>query len=302
MIENEFDHSSIASYQLGVSLYSGGRYLVPVDDSVNNAFEDMLSKTVGGINSRSGEWEEFSLSQDYGSTERVYAPRSDDLFDALSNLHESESYPDMANFSDNAAKIDFYFIIFRDNKGRKLIGVRRAAQLKSTLAARNRLVQMIDNTLFMIQSPVFRFDKDFDGLICAENIYFSNFLNMEYISGITNKVAKAAEQKIPIIASSVTFLDFSGFSKDLESHPRTARLLVAISKRHNLDSYDQGEILTQAAAQGVGFVNEGEPRLKCRVADKHKLLEVLDDRRWISKNTTDEAVAYRATSRQRSKT
>lgn len=301
MIEKEFDFSAVKSFQLGVSLYSGDKYLVPVDDTVNSAFTDMMNRTTGAINSRSGEWEEFSLSQDYGSTERVYSPRSEPIFKELSDIHQTQVYPDIANFTDNATNIDFYFVVLHDGNDRKVVGVRKATQLKSTLGARNRLVQIIDNTMYMIENPVFRFDKDFDGVICEENIYFLNFLNMEYIAKITNKVAKAAEQKIPIIAAQVTFLDFSGFVDKIENHPRTARLLVAISKRPNLDKYDKREILAQAAAQGVGFVNEGEPCLKCRVADKHKLLEVLDDRRWISRNTTDEAVPYRATSRQRSK-
>lgn len=301
MIDKEFDPSSIKSFQLGVSLYSGEKYLVPIDNSVNLAFEDMLARTTEAINTRSGEWEEFSLSQDYGNTERVYSPRTKVIFKELSDLHQTKVYPDMANFVENATSIDFYFVIFHDQKDRKAVGVRKATQLKSTLGARSRFMQLIDNTMFMIENPVFRFDKDFDGVICDENIYFHRFMNMEYIAKITNKVAKAAEQKIPIIAAQVTFLDFSGFVDKIEDHPRTARLLVAISKRPNLDKYDQVEILAQAAAQGVGFVNEGEPSLRCRAADKHKLLEVLDDRRWISKNTTDEAVPYRASSRQRSK-
>lgn len=301
MIEKEFDASSIKSFQLGVSLYSGEKHLVPIDNSVNSAFADMLARTTGAINTRLGEWEEFSLSQDYGNTERVYSPRSEAIFKELSDLHQVQVYPDMANFTENATSIDFYFVIFHDEKDRKVVGVRKATQLKSTLGARNRFFQMIDNTMFKIENPVFRFDKDFDGLICDENIYFHRFLNMEYIAKITNKIAKAAEQKIPAIAAQVAFLDFSGFVDKIENHPRTARLIVAISKRPNLDKYDQAEILAQAAAQGVGFVNEGEPCLRCRVADKHKLLEVLDDRRWISKNTADEAVPYRASSRQRSK-
>lgn len=196
-------------------------------------------------------------------------------------------------------EIDYYFVIFHDGKDRKAIGVRRAAQLKSTLAARNRLAQFINNTMYMIENPVFRFDKDFDGLVYNDNIFFSNFHNMEYISKLTNKVAKAAEQKIPIIANSVKFLDFSGYIDDIEKHPRTARLLVAISKRPNLDKYDQAEIVAQAEAQGVGFVNKGQPSLRCRKLDRHKLLEVLDDRRWISRNATDGPVPYRAPSRQR---
>ncbi|WP_187277255.1 Kiwa anti-phage protein KwaB-like domain-containing protein [Methylobacterium sp. WL103] len=202
---------------------------------------------------------------------------------------------------DHANNVDYYFVIFHDSHKRKSIGLRRAAQLKATLKARNRLMQLIDDTMILIEHPVFRLDNSFDGLVCENNIYFANFLGMEYIANITDKVAKAAKQKIPIISEKVSFLDFSGFVDDIEKHPRTARLLVAISNRQNLDKYDQAEILRQAAAQGVGFTNEGEPRLKCRVVDKHKLLEVLDDRRWISRNATDAAIPYRASSRQKTK-
>ena len=138
MIEKEFDASSIKSFQLGVSLYSGEKHLVPIDNSVNSAFADMLARTTGAINTRLGEWEEFSLSQDYGNTERVYSPRSEAIFKELSDLHQVQVYPDMANFTENATSIDFYFVIFHDEKDRKVVGVRKATQLKSTLGARNR--------------------------------------------------------------------------------------------------------------------------------------------------------------------
>lgn len=301
MIEEEFDSSSISSIQFGVSLFSGERYLVPIDKSVDAVFKDMLSRTGGSIITREGEWEEYSLSQDYSTVERVFVPRSDAIFKDISDLYEIEAFGPMANLIDNADQVDFYFVVYHDGQGRKIIGLRRAAQLKSMLAARRRLMQLINDTMVLIDHPVFRLDKDFDGLVCQDNIYFSNFLNMEYIAKITNKVAKAATQRIPTLAAKIAFLDFSGFVADIDKHPRTARLLVAISKRGNLDKYNQSEIMLQAAAQGVKFTNEGEACLKCRAADKHKLLEVLDDRRWISRNTTDEAVPYRANSRQRTK-
>lgn len=301
MIADEFDSSSIASIQFGVSLFSGERYFVAVDKSVDAAFKDMLGRTSGGITAREGGWEEYSLSQDYSTVERVFVPRSEGIFKDISDLYDIEVFDPMANLIANADQVDFYFVVYHDSKDRKIIGLRKAAQLKSMLAARHRLIQLINDTMILIDHPVFRLDKDFDGLICNENIYFSNFLRMEYMAKITNKVAKAAAQRIPVIAAKITFLDFSGFIADIDKHPRTARLLVAISKRGNLDKYNQGEIMLQAAAQGVKFTNEGEACLKCRAVDKHKLLEVLDDRRWISRNTTDEAVPYRASSRQRTK-
>lgn len=301
MIEQEFDYSSISSIQLGVSLKTRERYLVAVDKSVDGVFRDMLTRTGASIAGRAGDWQEYSLSQDYGHIERVYASRSDEIFKDLSDLYDIEALDYMSNLVEHANRVDYYFVIYRDKKDRKLMGVRRAAQLKTTLAARNRLVQLIDDTMVLVENPVFRLDIDFDGIIGKMNIFFSNFLAMEYIANITNKVAKAAEQKIPVLAEKVAFLDFSGFAADIAKHPRTARLLVAISNRPNLDMYDRDEILRQAAAQGVSFTNKGEPVLKCRSADKHKLLEVLDDRRWISRNATDGAIPYRASSRQRTK-
>ncbi|WP_342107770.1 Kiwa anti-phage protein KwaB-like domain-containing protein [Methylobacterium sp. SI9] len=301
MIEEEFDSSSISSIQLGVSLFDGSKYLVPIDKSVDKTFKDMLARTSADITVRSGEWEEYSLSQDYGKVERVFAPRSDGIFNDISDLYEIEAYDHMANLVTNSGQVDFYFVIYHDKKGRKIVGVRKAAQLKSMLGARNRLVQLIDDTMVLVEHPVFRLDIDFDGLVCSNNIYFSNFLNMEYIAKITNKVAQAAAQRIPVLAAKIDFIDFKIFEADLDKHPRTARLLVAISKRANLDKYNQDEIMLQAAAQGVKFTNIGASCLKCRTTDKHKLLEVLDDRRWISRNTTDEAVPYRASSRQRAK-
>ncbi|TXN04291.1 hypothetical protein FV222_07735 [Methylobacterium sp. WL103] len=88
MIEQEFDQSSIISIQFGVTFTNGASYLVAVDKSVDGAFRDMLSRTSAGIISREGDWEEYSLSQSYGDTERVYITKSDPIFKVLSDLYE----------------------------------------------------------------------------------------------------------------------------------------------------------------------------------------------------------------------
>ena len=87
---------------------------------------------------------------------------------AVRALREEEGWDSHAVF-DNPKKITYYFGVFRDNRGRKLLGVRQATQFKG--AFKGHFVSVIDDTLRMVPDREFKLDNEFDFLITAQHIY-----------------------------------------------------------------------------------------------------------------------------------
>jgi hypothetical protein len=219
----------------------------------------------------------------------------------LSGLYDIGDPPDIANLQDIVHDVNYYFAIFRDSANRKLVAVRRASQFKVTLASQNRLVSIYDNTLRIIQQKVLRLDRNFDLLICNTNIYIGDVRAIESLADLVEVVADAAHAKLHRISEAIPFLDLTGIANTIENHPRTARLATAIAARGDLAIFDRAKIENLANAQGIVLHVTPEGKLKPKVSDQHKLLEILDDRRYLSNLTTAEPVPYRAPSRQRVK-
>ena len=97
------------------------------------------------------------------------------------------------------------------------------------------------------------------------------------------------------------FLDLSAIAADIGSHPRTARLVVSIASRANLIDFDRPKIEAMAKAQGMKLIIDGAGNLRPRATDRHALMEILDDRRYLSNLTTADPEPFRAKSRQRVK-
>jgi hypothetical protein len=198
--------------------------------------------------------------------------------------------------------VRFYFAIFRDAEKRKLISVRRATQFKGFVKARNRLISIIDNTLKIIHHDVFKLDLSFDVLIGDRNIYIEDVKSLEYLAFLTEAIARSAEKKLKKIQAAIPFLDLSAIAADISSHPRTARLVVSIASRANLADFDRSKIEAMAKAQGMKLIIDGAGNLRPRATDRHALMEILDDRRYVSNLTTAAPEPFRAQSRQRVKT
>jgi hypothetical protein len=300
MMEREFDVDTVSSVNFGVSLRDKRRYFVPIDAAVQSALGQMLRATAKAFDQIEGDWEGYSPSEDYGEPRRLRASRDDDLMLDIGSLYEMEDLADMANVTRHVREIDFYFAVFRDEEGRKLIAVKKAVQFKGTLSARNRLVRITNNSLKLIEDEVLRLDMTFDALVGSSNVYILSVRPVEYMANLVDKVAGAASAKVHLIQRSINFLDLSGLIASIGRHPKTARLAASIAARDDLGLFDQDGIVALAKAQGIKLtVKNG--RLKPRKADEHKLLEILDDRRYMSNLTSAGPQPFRATGRQKVK-
>ncbi len=300
MMEAEFDINTIQSVDFGISV-GGGYRVVPVDGEVQNALKEMLQTTVQNLLAKEEAWEEYSVSEEYSNNRKLYSPRESELMEEMAKIYKQDGFPDIVQMPNSVQDIRFYFAVFRDADSRKLIAVRRAAQFKGFVKARNKLIRVIDNTLKIIHQDVFKLDFSFDVLICDKNIYIEDVKGLEYLAFLTEAIANSAEGKLQKIQAAIPFLDLRAIVADIGSHPRTARLVVSIKFRANLANFDRSKIEAMANAQGMKLITDSAGNLRPRATDRHALMEILDDRRYVSNLTTTDPEPFRAKSRQRVK-
>lgn len=299
MLDQEFDFHNIAEVNFGVSLRSdGSMYFIPTDGATKEALRETLRSTRNLLTGLDGDWELLDISEDYGSRRKIYAPRDNEFMAELSAVYDAGALDDLANVQDHATDIDFYFAEFRDNQQRRAVGIRKATKLKGTLSARNRLVRLIDDTLVLIPDAVLNLDTEFDVIVTGTNVFILNPRQAEQVAKIVEHVAATAAVKIQAIEAAVPFLDLARIAAKIGRHPRMARHAASIASNPNLANFQRPLVEQMAAHHGIRFTEVGG-RLRCRVADEAKLLELLDARRYHLDLQGNGGDPYRATARQR---
>lgn len=297
MITAEFNSGDIRSADFHASLKSGERFFVPIDVGVRNALKTILRETIDAFEEIEGEWEVHDISEDYGERRRIYALRADPLFQTMSDIFDSGTLAELPDLQNHLPELHYYFARYVDHTGRVIVGVKKARNAKATLAAQNKLVRLVDNSLQLIEERVLRLDRYFDVLITADHVFVLEPRPMEQVAQLVQQVAASATAKVQAIHDAVTFLDLSRVREKIGRHPKLARIAHSVASNPNLALLQRSVIEELARAQGIRF-KEVDGRLLCNVTDEAKLLEILDARRYHLDLTATGAVPYRATARQ----
>lgn len=299
MIEQQIDLQTVAAQNFGVRMRSDASlHFIATDVGTKAVLTDVLSATVGAFDGIDGDWQAYDISEDYGEPRRIFAARDAEHFGDVSAIFDIGALNDLANLDDHIRDIDYYFCEFRDAANAKIVGVKKAVQFKTTLAARNKLARLINDTLQIIEENVVKIDPLFDALITDQNIFILKPRAVEYIADMVTHVAGAATEKVRHIHDNIAFLDLSRIEEKISSHPKMARMAASIAARDDLGEFQQEKIVSLATQHGVVF-KEVDGRLQCRVADEAKLLEILDARRYHLDLANDGGDPYRASARQR---
>lgn len=299
MIEQQIDLPTVTAQNFGVKMRSDASlHFIPTDGGTKAVLVDVLNETIGTFNNIDGDWQAYDISEDYGELRRIYAARNAEHFGDVSAIFEIGALNDLANIDEHVRDIDYYFCEFRDAANAKIVGVKKAAQFKTTLAARNKLARLVNDTLQIIEENVVKIDPFFDALITDQHIFILKPRAIEYIADMVTHVAGAATDKVRHIHDNIAFLDLSRIEEKISSHPKMARMAASIAARDDLGEFQQEKIVSLATQHGIVF-KEVDGRLQCRVSDEAKLLEILDARRYHLDLANDGGDPYRASARQR---
>lgn len=301
MIEEEFGLTEITSIDFGIALRSSGeRYFVPADNEVQETLIEVLGNTIQCFQDADSEWQTFDLTEDYGIPRKVYLARETEGLGILSSLFDADALDDMADVMSHGHDIGYYFAVFRDTQGRKIIGVRKAVQLKASLNARGRMIRWFDNTLQVVEDDVLKLDNDFDFIIADQNIYILRPTAFEHVAKTTQRISTIAGSRLEHLQQTLQFLDLSELGSMISKRTRCARAVCAVSERNDLNQVKQQLLINIASQHGVNLATLPDGRLKPATdRDVIILLEILDARRYEFDLTGGGPIPFRATGRQR---
>jgi hypothetical protein len=298
-MRNEFDFDHIGSVEFCVSFATAGgahiNYLVPIDQTVQNALKQVLNTTLADIESRISELAPYELSEKYGSKELLRADVAAAEMAAIRSLHSEEGWEINTRVLANPTKVAYYFGVFRDNQGRKLLGVRQATQFKG--AFKGHFLSLVDDTLKMVPDHVFKLDNEFDFLITARHVYILHPAGFERVAEIEEYASARAREMTSELAETVRFLDFSRLSEYVGKHRRAARLVAALHARGDLNAIKRAMFCKSARETGVILEKVGR-KLAPRKGSEIACLELLDDRRYITTLKSGPKPAFVASSRR----
>lgn len=298
-MRNEFGFDAIRSTEFCVNATDGNthtNYLVPSDRSVQSALREMLTETVRQFEAPGAEVPQYELAEKYAGTEPTVSALASEEMEVIRSLHDEEGWPPNPQILRNPAGIAYYFAVFRDNTGRKLLGVRRAAQFKGVV--KSHLVRLFDDSLTMVQDHLFKLDHDFDFLVTPQNVYILHPTGFERIAEIEALVSASAREKALALGQKVRFADFARIAEFVTTHKRAAKLIAALSSRGDLDRIKRSRFIAAAEETGVEL-EENRGKILPASDSEVAFLELLDDRRYTTSMKTGPKDAYVASSRRR---
>ena len=214
---------------------------------------------------------------------------------AARSLYEEDGWPTGANALSDPTQVVYYFGAFRDNQGRKLIGVKRAAQFKGTV--KKRLVSLLDDTPRMVSNKTFRLEDDFDFLITCGHVFILRPDGFERVGEIEAMASAKAKTMASNLSNSIKFLDFAGLANFVATHKRGARLVVALSHRTDLGSISRAKFCKAAKESDVKLQTVGR-KLAPIAGHEIGCLQLLDDRRYTTALVKGKTRAFVANSRR----
>ena len=250
--------------------------LVPVDEGAQGALEEMAAVTWDAMQDADGDPPEYQPSEKYGGTEYVYLMEGDDLETTARELYDAHNLPIDTHALHDPNEVGCYFARFVDDKGRHLIGLRRAGYFKGIL--KKCLLRVLDDSLRVVEDRVFKLDTDFDFLIDSDHTHIWRPRSFEFVSNLKEAILGAVPTNVALIQRDMPFLDFDSIREYASTHTRAAGYLASICKQ-DVSGIERKALIKLCKDTDVQ-VDEVNGSIKVRKEDVMGLLEVLDRRRY----------------------
>lgn len=293
----DFDFDRIATTEFGAGRRKPVRFFfVPVDASVQSELRAMVQRTMDRMAPQlRNVVAYYQPSEKYGPREYCYLELQDSLAEAFRDVAQAENLATDSAFPRDLRNVTCYFVRLTDREGRRLTAFRRAAHFKGV--AKKKLLHLVDDTLTLVGSTVFKLDEDFDLIVDSRAVHALRPASLEALGDLKKAVLEEVPDTVAEISGRMPYVDFTPIMSYASKRIRAARYLTSI-RRQNLDNIDQVALaeLCRDAGVSVGRVNG---KLAVADGDVMTFLEVLDRRRYRVDLVRDVPEYYRATSRQK---
>lgn len=270
---------------------------LPIAPSVQQELRSMLRATITklGLPGSAAKMPHFQPAEKYASEDPVKLPLSTDYLQDLRGVVALRNLPSDANALRDITQLEYYYVVFVDNKGRTLHAFRRASQFKGIL--KSKLAFIDAGVLTMSQRPIFRLDNDFDYLVDDDTAYILRPSGFEFTTNVHTLVLAAAIENSAAIQQAATFLDLGGVGRYAATHARSARLLAAIKSRDNLHLTSRSLLAAACRNYGIAIQNPRGGLLCPDPGHEYEFLCILDRRAYIAKLIANQPERYEAASR-----
>ncbi len=297
----DFDLESVTAVEFGIGLESGGKQefaCVPVDSDVQDALQDIAKDTWRLMIKDQEGPRSYEPSEKHGSIEYLFLPLTSEWATSLVNLHNANQLPVDSKALNKPEKITSYFCRLTDNRNRSLTGLRRASQFKGILKSRNRLIQMIDDTIQVVPDNVFKLDSDFDLLVDSNQIHILRPSGFEFAGNLQSAIQDAAPLNASAIGRDLPFVNFDSIDQYARRHTRAARYLASINSQAETKNIDK-TLLVSLCNQTDVAIEEKDGQINIKRGHELGFLEVLDRRRYEINLVREQPEHYRAASRRK---
>ena len=272
--------------------------MVPVNAKVKEVLCDMVQATWNKMEQNEDGPAKYEPSEKHGSIEYLYVPLRDNLATSILELHEAVNLRVDGNELANAdlSNIFCYFVRMRDQNDRRLTALRRATQFKGVLKSPHKLIQIVNDTLRIVENRVFKLDSDFDLLADSNIVHILRPSGFEFIGKLQQAILDAVPQNIQVLQTDLTFVRFDSIEDYAIRHPRAARYLASIRGRKGTKRVDKTALEDYCKRTGVE-VKESEGKITVSTGHEMGFLEVLDRRRYELELVRGQPERFRASSR-----
>ncbi len=295
-----FDFNSIRSVEF-FACYDepqGERFWqVPVDGDVQEALREMLGATVNQLQLETETIPLFEPGEKYGAIEVAVAPMKHKYMEKIRSMYQTDHFDIHAQALLETDRLAFYFAGFHDGQRRKLLGVKRAAQFKGILSARNRLVAIVDDTLKLVDRDIFRLDQDFDYLVTETDVLILRPSGFEYTAGIAEAIGKHVFGMLHDLETTVACVAFSELEQYVSTHRRAGRLVASLHARSDLAQTSATLLKKGCKANQIDVKTAGR-KIAPKPGSEMAFLELLDRRRYTVELIEEEEEYYVAASRR----
>jgi hypothetical protein len=288
---------NISQIEFGIRLKDSDdfqNFLIPIDKSLIQHFQNMLKNTFSSCPENPGAIETYDPAQTYSGEVCLQLSMDSPLVREIKDFFDLEDIPADAVKIRNDENIFSYFCIFRHGNGEKTIGIRRANQFK--VVTNQTLIAFIDDSLKFAEGKLFKLDYDFDFIVTKERIFIHRISGFENIANMNEVILERSQQNTARLGERLPWINTERLETYTKNHIRAARLIASIIARGDLENISTDLLKNECGKDSVILEDIGG---KIAPAEKSEFgfLNVLDRRRYHITLIPNRDEIYEASSR-----
>lgn len=294
-----FDFDDIQHQELLVAFGDQDNFSqLVIDAKVQACLKSMLEDTAARFEPLSyDEIPIYELAEKYSTEEMVRASLEVEEYANLRALFDLAGVEQDNDVINDIARVSYYVYKAVDGQERRLVGVKKAQHFKGLASAHGRLISWVNDSLTIMEKPVFKLDRDFDLVITSTEVFAIRPNTLAFVAEVGDAATAAAGERLKGIGQVIPFLALDTLQQYVLTHKRGAHLVSSISGRDDLNKFSKEKLESACAELGIQM-ELVDDKLSPLAGHELALLELLDNRRYVTSLTEDAPKVFVAAARR----